>query len=1378
MGTRRACGAMVLTTMAVAVPTLVFSSTDQAAPLPGHLLPALVRAEPAGPDATGESLTVTLVLRREEQAAFEAHLAALQDRSSPAYRRFLSQREIADRFGPSVQSRDLVAGYLRSKGLEIVEQSTNRLTVTARGSRAEIEGAFSVRVGDYRLGDRRFHANEEAPALPPEIASHVVAIAGLSDLARPQPQGQAIGKAFGAAFSWLKKLATPPAADALNHAAAASSSSAASNGTVDPPDGWLGNDGSGETIGVLAFDTFEIGDIADWIALLGLPPTLVDKVSRVSVGAGASPGPNQAEVLLDVTAILSVAPGAEVVVYEGPFTGRNTSFQRLFNRMLDDGVDIITNSWAYCEDQTTLADVESLEAIFQNAAMAGVTVLNASGDTGSTCLDGSPNTAAVPASAPGATAVGGTSLQKGPVFLYEGETWWNGSSDAPPTGQGGFGESQFFSRPGYQDGFTVSPKRSVPDVVVNADPASGVVICQADDGGCPSGRLYGGTSIAAPIWAAFVAILNEAGGSNLGALNPLLYPLADSTGFHDAASMGSDFSHVGLGSPNLNALHLLLKGQSAGLPDPSQTEVGQAYPVPGPLIAPVGAVTRPTEVPADGTTEAFVLVRLRDAGGNTIAGKTVTLASSGGDAIIEPASAVTSEANGAAMFRVTNLTAETLTFTATDTTDAIVVGTTPPITFSVPPAATASIEASLTDVVANGVSTTTITVTLQDGLGRPAPGKVVTLFQGSGHSIIAGPVPNVTDATGRIQFSASNRVNETVTYTAVDVTDGDLDVPGSAVVTFHDGSGSACGTGAAPTAEDGYVLEPFATGFDAGGLSFGGVNFSACSGAVGPGFFDDHAYVADFRTGDVYRLPAGGGAATSDTRLGAVGPTLGAPAAGKDGRLYATRTATTGNFFTGAIVEIDPDTGLALRTVASGLTCPQIVAVDPLSGDLFANGQCFGAGSDNPSLWRVRNPGSDTPSLEIYATLPGTPNGSLSFSPDGTLYVAVGYLDSTAPVYRVSGTDKPMPPTVTEVPGVETLYWVTVAEVDDDGEALSLITLSSDGADLRLTDLTTDPVTNTAIAHGIGSGVIGPDGCLYTVVAGTSVYRLKNADGPCRFSAAAGSPTLTLTPAVVTPDPVQGSSRTFTATLQGVDDPEGIPVYFDVIGANAGLTMVRAGADGVAELTYTAARAGDDVIVASASVNDEDLTSAKARVTWTEGVHATFLSLNASVTSGVPGLAVEVRAMLGDASQDEAPPVVGATVEFDLDGQECSGITDDEGVATCEMTPTTIGIATLTASFAGTDDLLPSTGSVAFTVAGEGTTTTTLPAGTCADPDENGNVTAADALFVLRAAVGSLTCPACVCDADGSGATTASDALRVLRVAVGLDEPLDCPACS
>src|SRR5439155_678367 len=124
-----------------------------------------------------------------------------------------------------------------------------------------------------------------------------------------------------------------------------------------------------------------------------------------------------------------------------------------------------------------------------------------------------------------------------------------------------------------QNGFTTSPIRSIPDVAANADPNKGIQICQADAGGCPTGALYGGTSLSAPLWAAFVALLNQAQGQNIGQLNALLYPLGNTDAFHSAASMGSDFQHVGLGSPNLNLIHRALAGRTSGPVSPTVSEV-------------------------------------------------------------------------------------------------------------------------------------------------------------------------------------------------------------------------------------------------------------------------------------------------------------------------------------------------------------------------------------------------------------------------------------------------------------------------------------------------------------------------------------------------------------------------------------------------------------------------------------------------------------------------------------------------------------------------------------------------------------------------------------------------------------------------------------
>jgi hypothetical protein len=95
-----------------------------------------------------------------------------------------------------------------------------------------------------------------------------------------------------------------------------------------------------------------------------------------------------------------------------------------------------------------------------------------------------------------------------------------------------------------------------------------------------------------------------------------------------------------------------------------------------------------------------------------------------------------------------------------------------------------------------------------------------------------------------------------------------------------------------------------------------------------------------------------------------------------------------------------------------------------------------------------------------------------------------------------------------------------------------------------------------------------------------------------------------------------------------------------------------------------------------------------------------------------------------------------------------------------------------------------------FDQPGGSTTTTTLPqpAG-CGDPVAmvagdsiaglgGALITASDALYILAAAVGTVTCDACVCDVDGHGTVAASDALIALKMAVGEQLELACPVCA
>jgi hypothetical protein len=1288
--------------------------------LAGHLVPALARATPrARAPAAQRPLVLTLVLARDDPAGFEELLADLYDPRSRDFHRFRSARELADRFGPSSEAYESVRSFLQASGFSLIAGSDHRLTITVSGPRALVEETFGVTISDYDLDGRSFYANTGEPSLPAGIASRVLAIVGLADLAQPRSLdklvncvknkgGLACFKNFAgdvwnayqntncatrmAAILVIFLIVLLLLAETFLFAATFAAQMNAIYALIyaealaclpipslpfGPVPGERrraarGMPGAGQRVGVVAFDTFNRSDVENFLALNAYPADTIDQVTEVDVNGGApAVGLGETEVLLDLAVILTVAKGAQVTLYSAPL---GTSFQTVVSRMIDDGVDVISNSWAYCEDQTSLADVTSLDALFATAAAVGISVFNASGDGGATCLDGSPNTVHVPSSSPHATAVGGAKVVLDDDLVFQQASWW---SD-PATGAGGFGTSRYFPRPSYQDGLNGSSFRSVPDLVAAADPAeNGLGFCQESKGGCPSGLLVGGTSMAAPIWAGFAALLNAARGENLGFLNPALYGLADSAAFHSPTSLGSDFAHVGLGLAKLAQLHLALEGLAPGPADAAQSVVA----------------VDPPDV-AVGDLGGRVIVQLRDANGTFVPGKTVALEASGGGVEIDPPSAVSSDADGTAVFTISHDAYEEVTFTVHDTTDGVTLAQTGTARFVAPPPTAGGIVAFPTSVPANGTSTSTITVTLEDGSGNGTPGKAVALSQGSGRSLIAGPTPAVTDASGQVQFTVSSGIAETVTYTAVDLTDGYLAVPGQATVEFS-GSSTSCAEDAVG-AGAGYAIAPFARAFEAGNFSYGNVNWGGCPGASQPAFHPGGSvYVADARTGELFRLDAAGGTVNDDDVLSNLGPTIAYPVIGKDGRIYAAHGSTGGNWDTGNVVEIDRDTGAVVRVLASNLKCPANLAVDPLTGDLFFTHVCFGAGADDAALHRISDP-AGAPALSTYVTLPATPNGAIAFAPDGTLYVVTGYTGATPPILEIAGTDQPQPPAVTPLAGVHSYFFVTVAEALADGSAKSLVTHFD--LELRLVDISEEPFVTSQLADAaISTGVVGPDGCLYPTGSDT-VYRLSEADGSCPFLPTSPAPTLTLSPAPVAPNGTQGEAQLFQARLRNVTNPEWTPVVFGVTGANSGFGMSKTDADGVAALNLVGVFAGTDGVSAAATVDGLDLVSNRSQISWGAGRHVTELSLDASPESGFVGAVSTLTADLVDLALEPHAALAGATIEFSVGGESCQDATDGAGRASCEVTFDAPGEFTLVASYDGDLANLGASASAAFTV--------------------------------------------------------------------------------
>ena len=221
----------------------------------------------------------------------------------------------------------------------------------------------------------------------------------------------------------------------------------------------------------------------------------------------------------------------------------------------DDTAKVISTSWGICESEGGSSTMAEENTIFQQAATQGQSVFAASGDDGSTDCQTTPALAVDdPSSQPFVTGVGGTTTTTDTA--PPAQTVWNES--AKEGGAGGGGVSAVHTMPSYQSGAPAALNvinahssgtpcgaapgsycREVPDVSADADPYTGYVIYYDGEW---SG--IGGTSGAAPLWAAFAALTNASStcaGRPIGFANPALYKAA-------GTSYSSDFFDVTCGT--------------------------------------------------------------------------------------------------------------------------------------------------------------------------------------------------------------------------------------------------------------------------------------------------------------------------------------------------------------------------------------------------------------------------------------------------------------------------------------------------------------------------------------------------------------------------------------------------------------------------------------------------------------------------------------------------------------------------------------------------------------------------------------------------------------------------------------------------------------
>jgi subtilase family serine protease len=506
------------------------------------------QAQYVGPLPATQPMRLVLTLPIRNQPGLDSFLKEVYDPSSASYRQFLTVEQFTAKFGPSQQDYDEVIRFAQRHSFTVVGTSRNRLNLDVTGSVASIEEAFHVTMGVYQLPaeNRTFYAPDREPTTT-DLAVRLWHISGMDNYSIPHP--------------------------AIVHREAGHSEATTGSG---PGASFLGSDmraayyegtalnGSGQSLGLLEYYGTDLADLNTYYSNVhqtnNVPITLLstDGTSTNCV----YPSCDDTEQTLDMTQALGMAPGmSSLVMYVG------STDAAIFNAMATRNPlnAQLSSSWTWSP-----ADPNTDNPYFEEFAAQGQNLFQAAGDSGKW----TSSSEIYPADDVYITSVGGTDLDTSSA----GGPW--SSETAWVDGGGGISPDRF-TIPSWQtaaaNGCSSCSKtyRNGPDVSANAN--FSFYVC-ADQTTCTANE-YGGTSFAAPMWAGYLALVNQQavanGNHTVGFINPTLYTIglgsSYDTDFHDVTSGSNGYSATvgydlatGWGSPNGSGLISALAGSSSG----------------------------------------------------------------------------------------------------------------------------------------------------------------------------------------------------------------------------------------------------------------------------------------------------------------------------------------------------------------------------------------------------------------------------------------------------------------------------------------------------------------------------------------------------------------------------------------------------------------------------------------------------------------------------------------------------------------------------------------------------------------------------------------------------------------------------------------------
>jgi subtilase family serine protease len=537
----------------------------------GNTRPMLARAQDQGEVGAAMPLTrmtVHFTLSAAQNADQQQLLKQQVTRKTSQYHKWLTPEEYGARFGINSADLEQMTGWLAQQGFSNIEVGRSRTSISFSGNAAQVQNAFHTSIHHYVTSDGKTHfANSSDPALPKALAGMVASIRGLNDL-HPAPHAR---PHFTSSISGNHFLTPDDFATIYD---------------LQPLFG-NGIDGTGQKIAVVGQTDIALTDIQAFRTAAGLPPN-----DPQILLTGPDPGTiadDEGESDLDIEWAGGVAKGATIL-----FVTSTDVFTSLTYAIENNVAPVISITYGNCEAQLGSAETTALNTLLQQATIQGQTIAAASGDSGAADCD-TQNTASsglavdFPASSPYVTGLGGTAFNEGTgnywntgnnayggsAISYIPEIAWNDTSLGQGLAASGGGASIFFTKPSWQVGAGVpnDGARDVPDLALASSPShDGLLYCTA--GSCVTGfrdanqnlTVVGGTSAAAPTFAAILALLNQQTKATQGNVNPTLYSLASfsTDAFHDITSGNNIVPCVALSANCPASPAPLQMGYSAG----------------------------------------------------------------------------------------------------------------------------------------------------------------------------------------------------------------------------------------------------------------------------------------------------------------------------------------------------------------------------------------------------------------------------------------------------------------------------------------------------------------------------------------------------------------------------------------------------------------------------------------------------------------------------------------------------------------------------------------------------------------------------------------------------------------------------------------------